>query len=86
MGPRGKFLFTGPLGLRYTTKAVAVINQVAQTHPTADSVSAFHTTPTSITFTPGPLVLSLLFEQFLLYFRTLSYSNLIVLGISRLLS
>jgi hypothetical protein len=66
MGPRGKFLFTGHLGLRYTK---AVINQEAETHPTAHSISTFHTTPTSITFTPGLLVLALLFEFSFIFVR-----------------
>jgi len=39
-----------PFGLQYTK---AVINQVAETHPTAYSVSTFFATPVSITFSPG---------------------------------
>jgi len=49
MGPRGKFLFTGLL----PDTLKAIVNQVAETHPTADSVSTFRATPTPITFCPG---------------------------------
>ena len=49
MGPRVKFL----LQAFWITIHKAVINQVTETHLTADPVSTFHATPTSITFSPG---------------------------------